>query len=40
MHIIKEYLKKGGNKDKYIPTTMEENGFIHPGYRSYEKVKP
>ena len=40
IEILEEYLKKGGNKDKYIPSTMEEDGSIHPGYRSYEKVKP
>lgn len=40
IEVLEEYLKKGGNKDKYIPTTMEEGGSIHPGYRSYEKVKP
>ena len=40
IEVLEDYLKKGGNKDKYIPTTMEEDGSIHPGYRSYEKVKP
>ena len=40
IEVLEEYLNKGGNKDKYIPTTMEEDGSIHPGYRSYEKVKP
>lgn len=40
IEVLEEYLKKGGNKDKYIPTTMEEDGSIHPGYRSYDKVKP
>ena len=40
IEVLEEYLQKGGNKDKFIPTTMEEDGFIHPGYRSYEKVKP
>lgn len=38
--ILEEYLTKGGTKDKYIPDTMEENGSTHPGYRSYEEVKP
>ena len=40
IEVLEEYLKKGGNKDKYIPETMEEDGSTHPGYRSYEKVKP
>lgn len=40
IEILEEYLKKGGNKDKYIPSTMEEDGSINPGYRSYEKVQP
>ena len=40
IEILEEYLKKGGNKDKYIPSTMEEDGQINPGYRSYEKVQP
>lgn len=40
IEILENYLKKGGNKDKYIPSTMEEDGHINPGYRSYEKVKP
>lgn len=37
---LEKYLLEGGNRDKFIPNTMEEDGFIHPGYRSYEKVKP
>ena len=40
IEILEEYLKKGGNKDKYIPNTMEEDGNINPGYRSFEKIKP
>ena len=40
IELLESYLKEGGTKDKYIPETMEEDGFIHPGYRSYEKVKP
>ena len=40
IEVLEEYLEKGGNKDKYIPETMEEDGSTHPGYRSYEKVKP
>lgn len=40
IEILEDYLKNGGNKDKYIPTTMEEDGQIHPGHRSYEKVLP
>jgi hypothetical protein len=39
IELLESYLKEGGSKDKYIPETMEENGFIHPGYCSYEKVK-
>lgn len=40
IEILEEYLNKGGNKDKFIPETMEEDGSTHPGYRSFEKVKP
>ena len=40
IEVLEEYFKNGGSKDKYIPETMEEDGSIHPGYRSYEKVKP
>ena len=40
IEILEDYLKKGGNKDKYIPDTMEEDGHINPRYRSYEEVKP
>lgn len=40
IEILERYLNKGGNKDRYIPETMEEDGSTHPGYRSYEKVKP
>lgn len=40
IEMLEEYLNKGGNKDFFVPTTMEEDGSIHPGYRSYEKVKP
>ena len=40
IEVLEEYFKNGGSKDKYIPETMEEEGSIHPGYRSYEKVKP
>lgn len=37
---LERYLLEGGTKDKFIPETMEEDGSTHPGYRSYEKVKP
>lgn len=40
IEILEEYLTKGGNKDFYIPETMEEDGSTHPGYRSFAKVKP
>lgn len=40
IEVLEEYLKKGGNKDKYIPNTMKEDGNINPGYRSFEKIKP
>ena len=38
--LVEEYLTKGGTKDKYIPDTIDEDGFKHPGYRGYEKVAP
>ena len=37
---LEEYLLEGGSRDKFIPDTMEEDGSTHPGYRSYEEVKP
>ena len=37
---LEKYLLEGGNRDKFIPETMEEDGSTHPGYRSYEEVKP
>ena len=40
IEILEDYLKNGGNKDKYIPTTMKEDSQINPGHRSYEKVLP
>lgn len=40
IELLESYLTEGGTKDKYIPTRMDEDGDIHPGYRSYEKVKP
>ena len=39
VEIVEEYLKKGGNKDKYIEDWEDEHGH-HPGYRSYEEVPP
>lgn len=38
--LLEDYITKGGTKDKYIPTTMDNTGFVRPGYRSYSKVKP
>lgn len=40
VEIVEDYLKKGGVKDKYIPEQIDENGNEHPGYHSYENVKP
>lgn len=38
--LLKEYLEKGGSKDKYIKEYTDEHGNYHPGYRSYEDVPP
>ena len=38
--VVKEYLEKGGSKDKYIEEFIDEHGNYHPGYRSYEDVPP
>lgn len=38
IEVLEDYLKLGGNKDKYIPEKIDEDGFKHPGYRGYEKV--
>lgn len=40
IELLEGYLKEGGTKDKYIPDRMDKTGFVHPSYRSYEKVKP
>lgn len=40
IELLENYLKEGGTKDKYIPDRMDKTGFVHPSYRSYEKVKP
>lgn len=40
IEVLEDYLKNGGTKDKYIPEETDEDGFTHPGYRSYEKVPP
>lgn len=40
IELLEDYLKNGGTKDKYIPDRMDKTGFVHPSYRSYEKVKP
>ena len=39
VEVVEDYLKNGGNKDKYIKDWDDEHGH-HPGYRSYEKVPP
>lgn len=39
MDTLREYLEKGGSKDKYIEAYTDEYGY-HPGYRGYEKVPP
>ena len=38
--VLEEYLINGGYKDKYIEEKEDEDGFVHPGYRSHEKVLP
>ena len=38
--ILKDYLIKGGSKDKYIDAYTDEHGNYHSGYRGYEKVAP
>ena len=38
--ILKEYLKEGGSKDKYIEEHTDEYGNHHPGHRGYERVAP
>lgn len=40
IELLEKYLNEGGNRDKYMPEVIEENGFRHPPYRSYEKVAP
>ena len=40
IEVLERYIKEGGSKDKYIESHTDENGNYHPGYRSYEKVKP
>lgn len=40
VEIVENYLSEGGTKDKYIPETIDKNGFRHPGYRGYENVPP
>ena len=36
--IIKDYFNGKGNKDKWIPEVVHEDGYKTPGYRSFEKV--
>lgn len=38
--ILEKYLLQGGFKDRFVPETMDESGFIRPGFRSYDKVQP
>ena len=40
VNIVRDYLTKGGLKDKYIPDHIDENGDSHPAYRSAEQVPP
>lgn len=40
IEVLENYVKNGGNKDKYIEAHTDEKGNYHPGYRSYEKVDP
>lgn len=40
IEVLERYIKEGGSKDKYIEAHTDEKGNYHPGYRSYEKVKP
>lgn len=40
IELLESYLLNGGSKDKFIPTTMDDTGYIKPGYRSYETVQP
>lgn len=40
IEVLERYIKEGGSKDKYIESQTDEKGNYHPGYRSYEKVKP
>lgn len=35
--LLKDNLREGGTKDKWIPEKVDENGFKHPGYRGYEQ---
>ena len=38
IEVLENYLNNGGLKDKYIPEKKDPDGFVHPGYRSSEKV--
>lgn len=38
VEFVENYLKDGGVKDKWIPRETDDDGFTHPGYRSYEDV--
>lgn len=37
---LKEYLEKGGYKDKYVDSYTDKNGIFHSGYRGVEKNAP
>lgn len=36
--IVYKYLAEGGLKDSWVPGKVDENGFKHSGYRSYENT--
>lgn len=40
IEVLENYVKNGGNKDKYIESYTDSKGNYHPGHRSYEKVAP
>lgn len=40
INVLENYLKEGGNKDKYIKEYTDKNGNYHSGWKSYEKVPP
>ena len=40
INILKEYLEKGGSKDKFVDDYTDEYGNFHPAYRDYETLPP